>query len=99
MSARPHTPRWNAFSIPEKSDQSSAPRERMAGGIRYFAQRPMGSVSAAAAIRKPIVARQATIAAHTISDRSRNPTRYPIASTKGYAMLVFPLENPFPSDH
>ena len=48
-SVRPHTPRWKAFSMPLKSDQSSAPSERTAGGRRYLAQRPSGSVRRAAA--------------------------------------------------
>ncbi len=64
-----------------------------------MAQRPSGSARRAAPRRKPSVDTQATIDAHTMIEIPRKPARYPIASTNGYVRLVFPLENPLPSDH
>jgi hypothetical protein len=61
--------------MPLKSDQSSAPSDRTAGGRRYLAQRPIGSVRRAAARRKPSVEVQATIAAHSMIERPRKPTQ------------------------
>ncbi len=88
-SAAAHPARKNATSIPLQSDQASAPIPTTNGAashrVRPRVTRPTASIS-------PKTDRQATQAAHAISDSSRNPTSQPKARTKGYDRLVLPDE-------